>query len=130
MRNILIALSLTSTAVSASAADGDFRTGSFGAIWCNYAAYLHVETKKSGSWRFDGKIEILKTGELDRLRVQQKDDNSLEITRYLSGKNTGKVQKVYTHPPIMKTDKMIFEWQRSSGIGCGTGTPTIVDVPN
>ena len=119
MRTILAALAFAVFAGQATAADGDFRTGTFKGKFCGASATFEVTSRKKGTWRFDGKILIKSTGEYDRLRIEQYSDQSLRIERYLSGPNTGKLQRVDTDPPQFMSNHMYFYSPKGVGTGCG-----------
>lgn len=107
-----------------AAADGvtDMRLGNFFAIWCNYDAHLNVESRDGDSWVFHGHIQIDRTGQVDELFVEQYEDNSLRIVRYLSGPEAGQVQTIQTHPPQVKMiggrQTAEFDSKNSYGVGC------------
>ncbi len=108
---------------TASAAPGNIRIGTMGAIWCNYKAKIHLDTRQGGEWIFEGRIHIEQTGQVDRVWVKQYEDNSLRIVRYLSGEYAGRRQIVETHAPERYSEggRYVQRWKKSasSGPGCG-----------
>src|SRR5262245_46418479 len=85
-------------AAAARGTDG-FRVGSVQGSWGGYVARFDITSQRGDTWDFDGMIYIKATGQYDRITVRQYGDNHLRIVRYLSGKNAGSTQKVYTYPP-------------------------------
>jgi hypothetical protein len=105
-------------APSALADDADLRLGNFGSSWCGYDARFNIESRDGDSWVFHGHIEIAKTNEYDELRIEQLDNNSLHMVRYLTGGNTGQTQIVQTRPPKTLTSSVDFIATNGHGGGC------------
>jgi hypothetical protein len=64
--------------------------------------------------------------------VEQYDDNSLRMIRYLEGTESGQTQVVQTNPPQVKVSKngahyALFTSQRGYGNGCD-GTTSVINV--
>ncbi len=118
MKQVLAASLLAFFAPHAFAAEGDMKVGTFGYTFCGARATFEVQTRQGGSWKFKGKIRIHTTGEYDDIRITQYDDNSLKITRYLSGKNIGETQTVETKPPSFDSGMAVFYSSGGRGVGC------------
>ena len=106
----------------ASAAEGDMKLGIWQGFFCGAPADFELYTTKSDDkWFFEGKILIRDTGEYDRLTIEQYDDNSLRVRRYLSGSHAGKRQWAKTAPPKItrKNGGVIAEFEAKSGNGVG-----------
>ncbi len=58
-----------------------------------------IKRQKGQSWKFEGTVKILSTRQVDRITIEQLEDNSLYMLRYLSGQHSGKTQGMQTHPP-------------------------------
>ena len=118
MRQVLAASLIALVAGPSLAADGDMKVGTFGYTFCGARATFEVQSQQRGSWNFKGKIRIHDTGEYDNLRITQYDDNSLKITRYLSGRNIGETQTVNTTPPTFDAGMAVFYSSGGRGVGC------------
>jgi hypothetical protein len=110
--------------------DADMHVGSFDATWCNYSATIDIESKESGKWIFHGHIRIRQTDQYDVLWVEQYDDNSLRMIRYLEGTESGQMQTVQTNPPQEKSTESgahyaLFTSHRGYGVGCDGTSSTI-----
>jgi hypothetical protein len=117
-----VSTSLLTAAVAAADEVTDIHYGSFFARWCEYDAWLNLEHRDGDSWVFHGHIRIEKTGQFDELFVEQYDDNSLRIIRYLSGPEAGQIQTIQTYPPQVKMiggkQTAVFSAKSSDGPGC------------
>ena len=128
MRSLLTLACLAGLAVPtvALAANGDLRPGSFQGEWCRYEAIYDLEEQVPGKWIFHGTITLPRTGQVDRLWVEQHADNSLRIIRYLSG---GQVQNVKMAPPVgASSTEAAFYSVTSEGPGCA-GKRSTMYVP-
>ena len=110
----------------------DMHTGSFGGTWCNYPATFDIESKESDNWVFHGHIRIQQTSQYDAMSVEQRGDNSLLMTRYLEGAETGQTQVVQMNPPQEKVNKKgvhfaLYTSRSGSGYGC-VGTSSVMQV--
>ncbi len=111
----------------------DLRVGNFGYQWCNYGATFQIQSKEPDKWVFHGKILIQETGQYDRLWIEQYEDNSLRIIRYLSGAHNGETQVVQTHPPQIKLNngKSVAEFREKAAYGVGAkGAITVFEIQN
>jgi hypothetical protein len=101
------------------AAEHDLRTGSFEGNWCGMAARFDITNKIGSSWRFEGKILIIPTGQYDRITIEQFADNSLEIRRSLSGQFAGKIQTLHTERPetLLKNGRFQVNFRVHHGTG-------------
>ena len=81
----------------------DMHLGTNG-TWCNYPARFDIQNRDGDSWVFHGRILIKETGQYDELWLEQYDNNSPRMIRYLGGDTTetGDVQTVQTAPPTTK----------------------------
>jgi len=79
--------------------DHDLREGTFRGNWCGSVAEFVIKKQKGEDWKFEGTVEILSNGQVDRLTVEQVQNNSLHMVRFLSGKHEGDTQVMQTHPP-------------------------------
>lgn len=135
MRKILLACLFACFAAQDAAAEGDLKSGTFNGRFCGVPARFEVTWRNNGTWLFDGRILIRDTGEYDRLLIEQYNDNSLKIVRYLGGHNTGKRQWAFTGPPAMKLVNGIrylhFTASRGNGVACkNAGASTEMWVPD
>jgi hypothetical protein len=94
------------------------------------SAQFRVEAKRGDTWKFDGKILIHETSELDRLTIEQYENNSLYIRRYLTGALTGQRQWASMHPPSFSQGRnggrtAHFGSRAHGGFGC-SGPATIL----
>lgn len=123
-------LLLTLASPVALAADGDMRLGTFGIVFCGAPATFEVTSKERNAWVFNGKIRIHGTGEYDSIRITQYDNNSLRITRWLSGANFGETQRADTGRPRLEGGKAIFRAIGGRGVGCNNpGADTQLEIP-
>jgi hypothetical protein len=110
------------TAAPAIAADSDMHLGSFDTLWCNYHARIDVQSQDPGTWVFRGKILIFSTGQYDPVWIEQYQDLSLRVIRYLQGPMLGETQVVQTHPPeevfLSSGRRFLFRGKRGYGFGC------------
>lgn len=128
------ALGLAAAAASTSAAfakPGDMRVGIHEGEWCGLSAQFRVETKRGDTWKFDGQVLIHQTNEIDRLTIEQYENNSLYIRRYLSGPHSGKRQWSSTHPPRFSEAgnrgmTAHFDTKARGGFGCSG--PTYIKI--
>lgn len=125
MKTIVATFALAIAAGQAHAANGDFKLGTFGTMFCGAPASFEVTARRNQDWEFDGKIAIRDTGEYDQLFVKQMNDNSLVIVRYLSGRHTGQQQQVRTSPPKFLREANAAAWPAAAdnamtgdGAGC------------
>ena len=107
---------------SALAGPTDLRIGSFAANWCGFPSTITLSTKEPGRWIFSGEILIRRTGQVDRIKVEQHSDNSLTMWRYLSGRDNGKVQTSRMHVPqrafMGGRRYVLFQSLKNYGPGC------------
>ena len=103
IRVVMVAVGLGSSQAAhkceAGNPDHDLREGTFKGNWCGSAAEFKFKKQPGEDWKFEGTVEILSTGQVDRLTVQQLENNSLHMVRFLSGKHKGETQVMQTHPP-------------------------------
>jgi hypothetical protein len=123
MNRILIALiTLVGTSIAiapvARAQSADLRLGTFGREWCGYAAAFNIESKEPDRWVFHGHVSFAHFPDVDELWIEQYEDDSLRMIRYLSGSQTGMVQTVQTHPPKFLKNSVNFEKVTSYGPDC------------
>lgn len=106
----------------AVAAGTDLRTGSFAARWCGFPATVTLSSQDPGTWTFHGEILIQRTGQIDRVKVQQHSDDSLTMWRFLSGSNSGKVQTSRMAVPerlfMQGRRYVVFNSVKNYGPGC------------
>jgi hypothetical protein len=128
---LLLAASIIALTISPSlAADGDMKIGTFGVLFCGAPATFEVKSKYPNSWVFKGKVLIRDTNEYDAIKITQFDDNSLRITRELTGKNFGEKQTVETAPPIFENRSAVFLATKGRGVGCNNaGADTDLRIP-
>lgn len=135
MKTIVATFALAIAAGQAHAANGDFKLGTFGTMFCGAPATFEVTARRNQDWEFDGKIAIRDTREYDQLFVKQMNDNSLVIVRYLSGRHTGQQQQVRTSPPKFLREAngqriARFMSRGGTGVGCNNlGAHTLLEVP-
>lgn len=123
-------LAVSILASGALAADGDMRLGTFGIVFCGAPATFEITSKERNAWVFNGKIRIHGTGEYDSIRITQYDNNSLRITRWLSGANFGETQRADTRPPKFEGGKAVFRAIGGRGVGCNNpGADTQLEIP-
>jgi len=118
----------------AFAGEYDLQVGTYSGTWCNYAAKFHIESREGTDWIFRGHILIKKTGQYDNLWIEQYQDNSLRMIRYLTGAHSGQTQVVQTYPPEKKlirgSYRLVFTGKAGYGIGCGgTSTTLFTSAP-
>lgn len=127
---LLMASVIALATSSVLAADFDMRTGSFEGWFCGAPATFEVHEKYPDAWVFRGSILIRDTGEYDAIRIDQFDDNSLRITRELSGANFGSKQSVETDPPVIEEGNVVFYSGGGRGPGCNNaGANTALRIP-
>jgi hypothetical protein len=129
LKKLLLAVLIFGLGAASSAFAGtDMLIGSFAGKWCNYDARFDIETKETGRWIFRGRILIHETGQYDPVWIEQYDDDSLRIIRYLQGANLGQTQVVQTHPPQTNLNNNVFYSQQGYGYGC-EGTSSFLITP-
>lgn len=122
---------LLATSPVAHAADGDLRLGTFDGVWCGYGATFHIERQDANSWVFHGHVSFDEHPDFDELWIEQYEDNSLRMIRYLSGEATGMTQTVQTHPPDFQVSGVAFTKQQSYGPDCeAPGDGQRIFLPN
>jgi len=133
MKTVIAGALMTILATQAAlSAEGDMKLGTFGRTFCGAPATFEV-TSDRGDWVFEGKVHIRDTGEYDRVIIKQYDDNSLRITRYLSGQHSGQKQWARTKPPkfhsINGRPVAVFFVSHGNGLGCNNhGAATQLDI--
>lgn len=136
MRSLGLAVALSASIAmvsAASAAIGDFRTGSFSGYWCSYDARFDIQSRDGNTWVFHGRLFLSATNQYDELWVEQYSDNSLRIIRYLSGQYQGQTQVIQTFSPeqviIGGVVMSAFSASSTAGPGCPSDTTTWIRIP-
>ena len=109
----------------------DVRIGTFDGNWCGSRAKFTI-TKQIGTKKvFEGTVEIISTGQVDRINIQQKINKTLHMTRYLSGKHTGQTQVMLTHPPETKSvgNSLVVNFPAKSTFGYGARLAGFLRLP-
>ncbi|WP_375449393.1 hypothetical protein [uncultured Devosia sp.] len=114
--------------VPAHAADSDLKTGQYEGTWCGYSAVFDIAVKERRRWVFHGKIVFPTYDNLaDELWIEQYEDQSLRMIRYLSGTQEGWTQVIQTFAPEMHGSEAgyapTFTVERANGPDC-EGKPT------
>ena len=116
---VAVVLGVSLAPRTCEAAEHDLRKGKFVGNWCGYDASFTIV--KQNGWKFEGTIFIKATGQTDRIKIEQFDDNHLRIVRSLSGEQTGRTQTVVTYPPETITHNgatyVNFKVKSASGYG-------------
>jgi len=96
---VVLGMSVAPQFCEAGNPDHDLRAGTFRGNWCGSVAEFIIKNQPGEDWKFEGTVEILSTGQVDPITVQQLKNNSLHMVRSLSGKHEGQSQVMQTHPP-------------------------------
>ena len=117
---------------SAFAGTEDMKTGTFYGKFCGMDATF--ELTRRADWTFYGRIHIHATQEYDQLRITQYADNSLRITRTVSGAGS-LLQRVETGKPGIRRDNSgrVYAFYQATGSyrndhGCGRSARTTISV--
>lgn len=119
MKSSLMAVVGLGVLTLVGAAYGDyvrFHVGTFQGQWCDGNPVTYRVTSALGPNAWGGRIQNGTT--LDRLRVDQLDDGSLRVVRYLSGAHEGQTQQITTRPPAVR----VFSGQTFAQFWAETGS--------